>query len=149
MRALNIQINIQKICMNIQLFENLFCEINIHNCLGYSRYLWIFMIFKRVQSPDDSIVFWTQIKSTGNISLLSNSIAWPQRIRYFCVELGAFKGPKQRDVYLSEYQILNLDIIDIYSDIQPNSGYSNKNPSNIHFKIWVSTLDTHVNMFSV
>ena len=45
-----------KICMNIylniQLFEYLFCEINIHNCLEYSRYWWIFMIFKWVWSPD-------------------------------------------------------------------------------------------------
>ena len=49
MRALNIQINIENmheyskkklnIYLNIQLFEYVFCEINIHKRLEYSRYL--------------------------------------------------------------------------------------------------------------
>ena len=65
MRALNIQINIQKyawilkkklnIYLNNQFFEYLFCEINIHKRLEYSRYLWIFVIFKSVQSR---VVSW-------------------------------------------------------------------------------------------
>ena len=71
MRALDIQIDIQKyawifkkkmnIYLNIQFFEYLFCEINIHKCLEYSSYLWIFMIFKWGRSPD--VLISVQIKN--------------------------------------------------------------------------------------
>ena len=61
MRASNIQINIQKYAWTFKKNEYLFeystfwkfiFEINIHKCLEYSRYLWIFMMFRWVWSPD-------------------------------------------------------------------------------------------------
>ena len=72
MRALNIQINIQKYAWIFKIwifiwifnfFEYSFCEINIQKRLEYSWYLWIFKIFKWVWSPDVKVNFgWCYLR---------------------------------------------------------------------------------------